>query len=241
VAIKRWLIPAALVFGLWAAGAAAFAVERPAEAVASVPALAAFHEVIFKIWHEASPKKDTTMLRQLLPEVDKGIAQVASAQLPAILREREAAWEEGVKKLQSAGSEYKAAAMAKDDARLLAAAERLHSQFEALMRVTRPALKELDDFHAVLYMLYHHYLPDKDMQKIRSSAIELKQAMMALNAVQLPERLKQREPEFQEARNKLSRSVDDLAASLQTKAEPKIQAAVNELHSNYQALERVFE
>jgi NADH dehydrogenase/NADH:ubiquinone oxidoreductase subunit G len=239
--VKRWLIPAALAFGLWAAGVGAFLQERPEEAVASVPALDAFHEVIFKIWHEASPRKDTTMLCQLLPEVDKGIAQVAAAQLPGILRERKAAWEEGVKKLQDAGAEYKAAATAKDDARLLAAAEKLHSQFEALRRVTRPALQELDDFHAVLYMLYHHYLPDKDMQKIRSSAAELKQKMVALNAVQLPERLKQKEPEFQAARKKLSGSVDDLAASLQTNAEPKIQAAIDELHSNYQALERVFE
>jgi hypothetical protein len=240
VVVKRWLISAALAFGLGAAGVDAFAEERPAEAVASVTALGALHEVIFKTGHEASLKKDTMMLRQSLPEVGKGIAQVASVQLPGILREREA-WAEGVKKLQSAGSEYRAAAMAKEDARLMAAAERLHSQFEALRRITRPALKELDDFHAVLCMLYHHDLADKDRQKIRRSSIELKQAMMALNAVQLPERLRQREPEFQAAREKLSRSVDGLAAGLQAKAEPKIQAAVNGLHSNYQTGEGVSE
>ena len=131
--------------------------QRPAEATAEVPALDSFHEVIFKIWHEAWPQKNAAMLRQLVPDVEKGIASVASAPLPGILRDRKAAWDEGVKKLQNAGSEYKVAAASNDNSKLLAAAEKLHGQFESLMRITRPAMKELDEFHAVLYMIYHHH------------------------------------------------------------------------------------
>jgi len=151
------------------------------------------------------------------------------------------AWDEGVKKLQNAGSEYAAAAESKDDSRFLAAAEKLHSQFEALMRATRPALKELDEFHAVLYMLYHHYLPQRDTQNILTSAMAMKEKMSALNSAKLPERLKQKEAEFQAARSKLSASVDALEASVQTNSEQRIKDAVNEVHSNYQALDRVFE
>ncbi len=235
---KRCISSAALTLVLYISG---FAQQRPAEATASVPALDSFHEVIFKIWHEAWPKKDTTMLRQLLPEVQKGIASVASAPLPGILRERQGAWDEGVKKLQSAGSEYAAAAEAKDDPRLLAAAEKLHSQFEGLMRAIRPPLRELDDFHSVLYMLYHHYLPENDARNIRSSAAELKQKMTALNSAKLPERLKQKEPEFQAARTRLSASVDQLEAVVKTNDGSKIKDAVNSVHSNYQALDRVLE
>jgi hypothetical protein len=222
-------------------GPALCAQERPAEAVADVPALHVFHETIFKIWHQAWPKKDTATLRQLLPDVERGISEVASAKLPGILRDKKAAWDEGVRKLQAAGEEYKAAAAGKDDPRLLAAAEKLHGQFESLMRVTRPVLDELDDFHSSLYMLYHHYLPQYDIQKIRMSAAEMKQRMAALNAARLPERLKQKEDQFQGARKKLSDSVDALAAAVQTNAEQKIKDAVNVLHSNYQALEKVFE
>lgn len=235
---KRGLISAVLLFGLLAAG---FAQQRPAEATASVPALDNFHEVIFKIWHEAWPKKDAAMLRQLLPDVEKGISEVASAQLPGILRDKKAAWDEGVRKLQSIGAEYKTAAASKDDPQMLVAAEKLHSQFEALMRTIRPAMKELDEFHAVLYMLYHHYLPNQDVSKIRTSASELKQKMVALNSAQFPARLKQKEPAFQAARAKLSTSVDALEAAVQTNAEPKIKDAVNAVHSNYQALDKVFE
>jgi hypothetical protein len=215
--------------------------QRSAETVAEVPALDSFHEVIFKIWHEAWPKKNAAMLRQLVPDVEKGIASVASAPLPGILRDRKAAWEEGIKKLQNIGSEYKTAAASKDDSGLMAAAEMLHSQFEKLMRITRPAMKELDEFHAVLYMLYHHYLPQREMEKVKAAAIELGPKMTALNSASLPERLKQKQQEFTAARADLSKSVENLQSAVQSKVEKTIKDAVEALHSNYQKLERVFE
>jgi len=229
----------ALAFMLISTGFSGFA-QTPADAVAQVPALDAFHEVIAQIWHEALPNKDAATLRKLAPEVEKGIAKVAAAPLPGILREKKAAWEEGVKKLQSAGTEYKAAAAAKDDAKLLSAAETLHSRFEGLMRAIRPALKELDDFHATLYMLYHRYLPKYEINKIKSSAAELKRKMAALNAAQLPERLKQKDAEFQTARMQLSKSIDSLAVEIKTNQKKAIQAAIESVHSKYQALDKVF-
>jgi hypothetical protein len=238
---KICLILTILVFTLFTSGFAGYAQEKPADAVANVPALDTFHETIAKIWHEAWPKKNTAMMQQLLPDVEKGIAEVASAKLPGILREKKAAWDEGVKKLQSAGAEYKSAAASKDDPTLLAAAEKLHSQFEGLMRVTRPVLRELEDFHSVLYLLFHYYLPNNETKNIRTSATELKQKMTALNSAKLPERLKQKEDPFQAARKKLSDSVDALEAVASTNAEQRIKDAVNTLHSNYQALEKTFE
>jgi hypothetical protein len=223
---------------LWVPGVFA---QRPAEATAEVPALDSFHEVIFKIWHEAWPQKNAAMLRQLAPDVEKGIASVASAQLPGILRDKKAVWDEGVKNLQNAGSEYKAAVTSNDDSKLMAAAEKLHGKFEALMRATRPAMKELDEFHAVLYMLYHHYLPQNEMGKVRSSALELKQKMAALNLAALPERLKQKQQQFATTRADLSKSVESLQMAVQSKSEKTIKDAVEAMHSNYQKLEKVFE
>ena len=237
---RQMLSFAALFFALSAIGSLAHA-QNPSDAVARVPELDKFHEVIFKIWHEAWPEKNTAMLEQLLPDVEKGISEVASAQLPGILREKKTLWEEGVKKLQSAGSDYKAAVAAKDETKMLAAAEMLHSRFEMLMRSIRPVLKELDDFHSVLYMLYHHYLPQYDVEKIRSSVAELKQKMAALNEAQVPARLKDATTEFRAAREKLSASVDSLEATVQSDNEKAIKAAVETMHSNYQALNGVCE
>jgi NADH dehydrogenase/NADH:ubiquinone oxidoreductase subunit G len=229
-----------LVFTLCAIGSFGYA-QKPEDTVTRVQALDDFHEVIYRIWHEAWPKKDTAMLRQLLPDVEKGISKVASAPLPGILREKKAVWEEGVKKLENAGAEYKAAVAAKDDTRLLAAAETLHSRFEALMRSIRPALRELDEFHIVLYTLYHHYVPEYDLEKIRIAVAELKEKMAALNKAELPEAHKQRAAEFQAARARLSKSVDALEASLKSGNEKVIKDAVEKMHTDYQALNRVFE
>ncbi len=216
--------------------------ERPAEATASVPALESFHTVIREIWHDAWPRKDVALLRKLQPEVEKGISEVAAAPLPGILREKKKAWDDNVKKLEAIGAEYRSAAAANDDPGLLSAAEKLHSQFEALVRVTRPALTELDAFHSSLYMLYHHYLPDFDKDKIKASAIALKEKMAALNQAKLPERLQAREAAFTSARAKLSKAVDGLGAVLASSADrKKIEDAVNTVHSSYETLNEVFE
>jgi NADH dehydrogenase/NADH:ubiquinone oxidoreductase subunit G len=238
--IRRSAILTVLLFILSAAAVLEFA-QNVTDAVARVPELESFHEVIFKIWHEAYPDKDIALLQQLLPEVEEGISKVAAAKLPGILRGKKAVWEEGIQKLQSAGKDYKAAVSSKDEAKMLAAAEELHSRFAMLRRSIQPALKELDDFHSVLYMLYHHYLPQYDLEKIRLSVGELKQKMTALNAVQVPLRLKDNASEFEAARSKLSASVDALESSLQTNSEEKIKAAVETMHSDYQALNGVFE
>ena len=124
---------------------------------------------------------------------------------------------------------------------MLAAAETLHSRFEMLMRAIRPALTELDDFHSVLYMLYHHYLPQYELEKIRSSAAELKQKMKALDEVEVPASVKDRASDFQAARARLSASVDALQSSLSSNEEKIIKNAVETMHSDYQALNRIFE
>jgi hypothetical protein len=237
--MKRCLIALALTIAICMAGIAGYA-QRPAETVARVPELDAFHEVIYQIWHEAWPKKDTAMLQKLLPEVEKGIASVAAAPLPGILREKKNAWDEGVRSLQSAGAEYRAAVSAKDSTKLLAAAETLHSRFEGLMRAIRPVLKELDEFHAVLYMLYHHYLPKNDLEGIRKSAVELQEKMAALNKAKLPERLVDKDHDFQVARGLLSNSVSALGSIANSNSEKSIRDAVEAVHTNYQTLERVF-
>lgn len=215
--------------------------DRSAEATAKVPALESFHEVIFKIWHDAWPNKDAVTLKKLVPDVEKGISEVAAAPLPGILREKKAAWDAGIAKLQSIGSEYKSAAGADDAAKLLAAAEKLHSQYEALVRIIRPALKEIDDFHSSLYLLYHYYLPSYQIEKIRDSASELKLKVDALNRAKLPDRLKSKEAAFTTARAKLSKSVDDLKIAVASNDREKIKDAVTTVHADYENLNGVFE
>jgi NADH dehydrogenase/NADH:ubiquinone oxidoreductase subunit G len=235
------LYPAFLLFLFSPGFAAAQVADQSADATARVPALEQFHEVIFEIWHDAWPNKNTGLLKKLLSDVEKGIAEVAGAPLPGILREKKTAWAEGVRKLQSVGSEYKNAAGSGDDARLLVAAEKLHSQYETLVRLIRPAIKEIDEFHSVLYRLYHYDLPEYNLEKIRSASAELTEKMKALNAAKLPARHSAKQQDFDRARSDLARTVDALAASLGTNDEKAIRQAVNSLHTSYETLNGIFQ
>lgn len=215
--------------------------DRASETSATVPALNEFHKVIFKIWHTAWPNKDYAMLTTLLPEINKGVAAVANAELPGILREKKAAWRNGVEKLQAIVKEYEAAIETKQEHLLLDAAEKLHAQFEALVRVIRHPLKELEDFHAVLYMLYHYYMPQDSFEEVRVSVGQLQQKMAALNNAALPPRFKGKEKSFMLARDQLDKAVAELATMVSSNESGKIKTAVEVTHTSYQAVARIFE
>jgi hypothetical protein len=211
------------------------------ETKAQVPALTRFHTTIYKIWHTAWPKKDTEMLAALVPDIEKGVAEVAAAELPGILRDKKQMWTTHVKKLQDVATAYKAAIDSKDQQKMLDAGEALHAQYEAMIRLIRPVLKEIEAFHEVLYMLYHYYLPGEDLAKIKSSAEQLKEKMAALDAATLPERMKKREAAFVKARAALSLAVNEVAGVAVTDDMAAIKKAVDAMHSKYETLEKVFE
>jgi triphosphoribosyl-dephospho-CoA synthetase len=215
--------------------------ETRAETRADVPALHEFHDVIRTIWHDAWPNKDVATLRTLLPDVQKGAQAVAQAELPGILREKKAAWGEGVKELETRVAAYAAAVEGTDDQALLDAAERLHAQFEQLVRVIRPALPELDAFHVVLYQLYHYDLPAKDLEAIRASVAKMKEPMAALNKASLSKSRETLQKEFASARKKLSSAVDRLASAAKSSDTERVRKAIEEMHDRYQALVAVFD
>jgi hypothetical protein len=212
-----------------------------AETTPQVPALNRFHTPIYKLWHTAWPKKDTAMMAMLTSDIEKGITEVAQAELPGILRDKKTVWQENVKLLQAVGVEYREAMAGSALEPKMEAAEKLHAQYEQLVRIVRPAMKEIEAFHAVLYMLYHYYLPENSMDKIRSSGKDLRARMDSLNAATLPERLKNKEEAFVAARATLSASVDAVNAAVSTNDEKKIKEAINTMHSDYEKLQKVFE
>jgi hypothetical protein len=215
--------------------------ERPAEAKAEVQALTDYHEVIAQIWHTAWPNKDTDMLAKVLPDVEQGAEEVAKATLPAILHEREGKWREGVKRLQEIVAEYKAASSPFDKEKLLAAAEKLHMQYEVLVRTIRPALKEIDEFHASLYLLYHYALPEKDLQRLHVLVEELKAKMEKLSAATLPARHKEKAAAFEQARTALGLSVAALHTAVPGGTIATLTPLIEEMHSRYEDLDKVFQ
>jgi hypothetical protein len=213
---------------------------KPEELKAEVPALEAMHEVIMPMWHDAWPKKDTKALAAATPEIEKHLAAVQAAKLPGILRDKQPAWDDGVRALASGVAAYKTAARANDGPALLSAAERVHMQYERLVRLVNPVVPEVDAFHQTLYVVYHYQMGKFSLPEIAVSAKELDTKMQALQRATLPDRMKAKAPAFDAARNDLATSVAALQISVRSGVEAPIKAAIEDVHAKYEVLESVF-
>jgi len=207
-----------------------------------VKELSDFHDVIFQIWHTGWPHKDIKFLKSILPAVEKGYEKIKKAELPGILKDKKSKWDDGLKKFGVCVDMYKIACSKKDSISLLNAAEKLHSQFELMVRIIKPVTKEIDSFHQTLYVLYHNYLPADEFEKIKAVASELKTKMEDLNKAPLSQRLKGKEDKFAKVKEELSASVDKLKEVVKAGNNKKdIDKLVNSLHSKYQELEKLFD
>ncbi len=211
------------------------------EVSSSVPELMEFHDVIYPMWHTAWPAKDTEMLVSLLPDVESGVVKIKNAELPGILRDKKAKWNGGVDKLLSIAEDYKTAAGKKDMQALLNAAEQLHKQFEALVRIIRPVIKELDAFHQELYMIYHYYMPEKQFDKIKNSMAVLAERMINLEKAELPKSLESKKDNFYLSLKELKEAVDNLVMVVENEKTEEVEPAVEKMHGKYQKLEALFD
>ena len=219
-----------------------FAQEKDHEVSSQVNELTEFHDIIYQVWHTGWPEKNVKFLQSLLPDIEKGFAEIKGAELPGILRDKKSKWEDGVKKFGVCVEDYKNAVAKNDSVGLLNAAEKLHSQYEMLVRVIRPVLKEVDAFHQVLYMVYHYYTPEYNFEKIKESAVEMQAKIDDLNKAVLSKKLESREEAFNNARMELEVAVKKFNETVKTGDNKKdIEKAVDLVHSKYESLEKVFE
>jgi len=238
---KSFMVFVALILVCAVGAPGLVAGQESRETESSVPELEAMHEVIYPIWHDAYPNKDVAALRGFVGEVESLAGKVIAAELPGILRDREAKWKAGLEELKKAVDAYKAAAAGTDDQALLDAAELLHMRYEMLVRAIRPVLKEVDEFHKVLYVIYHKYLPDKKYDEIKAVAADLRLKAEAATKATLSKRLESRAAAYQTAAGKLLEAAQKLEAACAAGSGPEIEKAVEEVHSSYQALEAVFD
>lgn len=210
------------------------------ETKTEIAELAAFHEVIFEIWHTAYPAKDAKALRALAPRVNELAAKIYSVKLPGILREKEAKWKTGVAQFKASVDAYKAAAAGKDDAAMLAAAETLHTRYEGLVRTINPILKEMEAFHQGLYVVYHQYLVDKAYDKIRGASADLVAKAEAITKASLPKSQTAKTGSFKKAAAELLDAAKALDAAGKAHDHAGMEKGVEDLHAKYQALESLF-
>jgi hypothetical protein len=207
----------------------------------SIKELTDFHQVIYPIWHTAYPSKDYEMLRSMVDEVNTGAERIYTAKLPGILRDKEKKWNETLAGFKKSVEEYNAAAAGDNNEALLTASEVLHTYYELMVRVIRPLIKELDDFHKTLYVVYHSYLPQKNYNRIKDLTDEFILKATKVKEAKLPSRYNDRTEKFKSASNGLYYSCLALKEALYTDNNVMIENAVERLHTDYQKAEAVFD
>jgi hypothetical protein len=238
--VKRLSHALALVLPL-AFSAALFAQAPATEMATTVPALEKFHEVIMPMWHSAYPAKDYAELRKIAPEVEAGVATIAAAKLPAILHEKQGAWDKGIAELKAAAAAYAKAAAGKDDKALLLAAENLHATYEAQGQIIRPVLPEMNEFHKALYVVQHTYVPEKKWADACKVSGELEAKAEALAKATLPKRAASKADAFQKEAPQLAIDAEALTAACKTNQAAAIEQAISTLHARYEGLSKIFE
>lgn len=216
--------------------------QLPDETSGRVPALDAFHKPIYELWHTAWPAKDIAKLKAILPDVEKAYVALAAAKLPGILRDKQAKWDEKLKVLALSVKEYKRSVEKDDSEGILKATEAVHMNYEQMVRLVRPMVKELDVFHQSLYLLHHYYVPENKTELIKAAADSLAQKMVALNGAALPKRLEAKTEQFKKALKNLDESVKAFSEAVKAKkGKDEIAKLENTLHARYQVVEKVFE
>ncbi len=211
-----------------------------AETESKVPELEQFHEIIYSIWHTAYPAKDCAALRSYTKEVNILSEKINSAKLPGILRDKKAKWEKGLIEFKKSVDEYNKQADGTNDAALLKAAEELHSNYEILVRIIRPVSKEIDEFHKVLYVIYHTYLPNKEYDNIHSASSNLLTKAEAITKAKIPSKFESKSEKIKSAATDLLDAVKSLSSLDKSIATGDIDAAVENIHTKYQKLEELF-
>ncbi len=211
------------------------------EITSKVPELTQFHDIIYVIWHEAYPAKDIAGLKGMVEKIKADMDKINNAQLPGILKDKEAKWKDGLKVLNASAESYYAAAKGNDDQAMLDAAEKLHADYEFMVRILRPVSKEVDEYHKDLYVIFHKYYPVKDYKSIEPMMdVMIAKAEACLNA-KLPKRLESKTEEFQKTVKELVEKTTALKTALKTNDGAAIDKAVDVMHSKYQDVEKIFE
>lgn len=211
------------------------------EIKASVPELFKFHDVIYQIWHEAYPNKDIKALKGFTADIKTGMEKINAAALPGILRDKETKWKEGLGVFNQSAEGYYKAAEGTDDQAMLDAAEKLHANFEMMVRVINPVNKEVDEYHKVLYVIYHKFLPEKNFDGIKSVIDDLVTKAEAVTKTALSKRVESKKDSFDKAAGELVVTTKALKETLNGNDPPAIIKAIEKMHTSYQTLESVFD
>ncbi len=215
--------------------------EKTTEAEVNVPELNDFHDIIYPIWHTYYPEKDYAGLRGTLEEVNTRAEKVYSAKLPGFYQEKMDKWNKGVEKFRGAVNSFAAAVKGADDEALLKAAETMHAEYEVLVRVLHPVPKHVENFHKMLYVIYHDITPNEKWEDLKGVVTGLKTRADSITVIKLSKRFESKKEAFNAAANELVSACETLIKVVQTNEPKAMKDAVEFMHTKYLGVEKIFD
>lgn len=200
-----------------------------------------FHEVLYPVWHDYFPQGDFQSIREAIPEFKRTTQMLMEAELPLFYHNVKDDFENKRKNLALSVDKLESIAQTGNDKELAKAVEEMHTAFERMARVLAPRTREIEQFHLVLYPLWHQAMPDKDYQAIKLAIPSLESKMDALMRAPLPQRFEVLETQFLKKREALKLSVEELADVCRQNKDEKIIDKLTQMHEAYRELDQVFE
>jgi hypothetical protein len=200
-----------------------------------------FHQVLYPVWHDYFLQGNFQAIRNAIPEFKKATKILTEAELPQFYHNIKDDFEAKRRNLASAVDKMESVAHTGDDKELAKAVEQMHTAFERMARVLAPRIRELEQFHLVLYPLWHQAMPKKDYQAIKAAIPSLEGKMEALMQARLSRRFTGIESQFVEKRQALRLSVENLAEVCRQNQDEKIIDKLSVMHDAYRELDQIFE
>ncbi|MGD1047620.1 MAG: hypothetical protein ABR899_02570 [Candidatus Krumholzibacteriaceae bacterium] len=112
------------------------AFERLARTIHPVtPQLAAFHEELYKLYHNYMPKYDLAKIREAAAAMEEKVSALKEAQMPKPLADRQEKYNAAVLKLEGAVKELSATVKTDAKDKIQAAVEKVHAAYQEIEKL----------------------------------------------------------------------------------------------------------
>lgn len=220
--------------------------DKEQKGVIKVKILDDFANTMHELWHDGWVNKDFALIKNLYLKSEEFVKNMENSDVPAGLEDRKEKWGRGVKALRVAVNNMKMSIDEKNDKQLLDEVEKFHQIFELMVSMTKPYVKEVEDFHKSMAKMYHRNYPDFNLEEMKNDIKQMYIVLDALNKVKLPEYYAKKNKEFKKVVKELHQSVEDLDKYIKNnknlaKEDKDLKDKVEKLHTDFHTLSELFE
>ncbi len=220
--------------------------DKQQQGVIKVKMLDDFANTMHELWHDGWVNKDYSLIKNLYPKADEFVKNLESNNVPEGMEDRAEKWGRGVKALRISLNNVKIAIDENNEKQLVDEIEKFHQIYELMVSMTKPYVKEVEDFHKAMAKMYHRNYPDFNLEEMSNDIRQMYTVLDALDKTKLPKYYSAKEKEFRKIVKELRKSVKDLEKYMAknknlTKDDTNLKDKVEKLHTDFHTLSELFD